>query len=72
MNGLIAILAVGLCDLVGLILIPLGLPGLWVMLLALLGYGFVSDFRTVGLWTLTITVALAFLGEIIESWLGFR
>src|SRR5262245_54178855 len=42
------------------------------MLLTLLGYGFATEFRTVGLWTLTITIALAFLGEVIESWLGFR
>ncbi|MEP7324525.1 MAG: DUF456 domain-containing protein [Gemmatimonadota bacterium] len=57
---------------VGLILIPLGLPGLWVMLLAILGYGALTDFRSIGLGTLAVVTALAFIGEIIEWWVGFK
>src|SRR6266852_5828443 len=53
-------------------MVPLGLPGLWVMILGLLGYGWFTDFQTVGLWTATLVIALALLGEVIETWLGFR
>src|SRR5258708_13451480 len=53
-------------------MVPLGLPGLWVMILGLLGYGWFTDFQTVGLWTTTLVLALALLGELIETWLGFR
>jgi hypothetical protein len=31
-------------SLVGLVLIPLGLPGLWVIVLAILGYGWLTRF----------------------------
>ena len=57
---------------VGLILIPLGLPGLWVMLLGIVGYGALTDFRGIGLGTLALVTALAFVGEVIEWWIGFR
>jgi hypothetical protein len=32
-------------------MVPLGLPGLWVMMLGVLSYGWFTDFQTVGLWT---------------------
>jgi len=60
------------CNLAGLILIPLGLPGLWLMVLGVLGYGWLTEFRTVGVASIGIVVALAALGEVIEAWLGFR
>jgi len=56
----------------GLVLIPLGLPGLWVMVAALLLYGWLTDFHSLGLVAVITVLALAFVGEIIESWLGFR
>jgi uncharacterized protein YqgC (DUF456 family) len=56
----------------GLVLIPLGLPGLWVMLLAVIGYGALTDFRGVGLGTLITVTVLAFIGEAIEWWVGYR
>ncbi|HEX5387689.1 MAG TPA: DUF456 domain-containing protein [Gemmatimonadales bacterium] len=56
----------------GLLLIPFSLPGLWVMLLALLGYGWLTEFRTLGVGLLTLVFALALIGEIVEAWLGFR
>ena len=34
--------------LLGLALIPLGLPGLWVIVLGILGFGWLTDFRTLG------------------------
>ena len=62
----------GLCFVIGLVLVPLGLPGLWVMVIGVIGYGWLTDFRTVGAATIAIVLALAFLGEIIEMWVGFR
>ena len=58
--------------LVGLVLIPLGLPGLWVVLLGMIGYGWLTDFRTLSVWFLGLAIVLAFLGEVLESWIGFR
>jgi uncharacterized protein YqgC (DUF456 family) len=59
-------------NVVGLILIPLGLPGLWIMVGGILGYGWLTDFRSVGVATIAIALAIAFLGEIVDNWLGFR
>lgn len=61
-----------LAGIVGLALIPLGLPGLWVILLGIMGYGWLTDFSTLSAWLIGLVVALAFLGEIFESWIGFR
>ncbi|HSB54534.1 MAG TPA: DUF456 domain-containing protein [Gemmatimonadales bacterium] len=58
--------------LVGLVLVPLGLPGLWVMVLAIIGYGALTDFRGVGLKTMILIIALAAIGELIEWWVGFK
>jgi hypothetical protein len=62
----------GLCFVIGLVLVPLGLPGLWVMVIGVIGYGWLTDFRTIGVATIAVVLALAFLGEIIEMWVGFR
>ena len=67
--GVVVLLA---CALLGLVLIPLGLPGLWVIVGGILAYGWLTDFRTVGLWTIGLALGLAFLGEAIEWWVGFR
>lgn len=69
---LIGIIVMAVAALVGLALIPLGLPGLWVMTGGLLVYGWLSGFRTLGVVTIFVVLGIAFLGEIIESWLGFR
>jgi uncharacterized protein YqgC (DUF456 family) len=61
-----------LAGIVGLALIPLGLPGLWLILLGILGYGWLTDFSTLSAGLMILVVALAFLGEIFESWIGFR
>ena len=68
----LAIAALVLCALVGLVLIPLGLPGLWVIVGGILAYGWLTDFRTVGVWTIVLAVGLAFLGEVVEWWVGFH
>lgn len=56
----------------GLLLVPFGLPGLWVMVLAILGYGWLTEFRSVGVWTIVLVLGLALAGEVFETWLGFR
>ena len=56
----------------GLLLIPLGLPGLWVMVLGIVGYGWLTDFRTVSTWFLVTAIGLALAGELLEAWIGFR
>lgn len=66
----IVILATGIV--VGLLLIPLGLPGLWVMVGGILAYGWLTSFRSVGVAIIAIVLGLALLGEIIEAWIGFR
>ena len=66
----LAILAIGILG--GLLLVPLGLPGLWVMIGALLIYGWLTDFRSLSVALIVIVLALALSGEIIETWLGFR
>ncbi|MBA3892402.1 MAG: DUF456 domain-containing protein [Gemmatimonadales bacterium] len=66
-----ALLLVSAC-LVGLLLVPFGLPGLWVMVLGVAGYGWLTDFRTVTLGLMTLVLALAVVGEVVEAWLGFR
>jgi len=71
-NELFAVLILVVAGLIGLVLIPLGLPGLWVMVGGLLAYGWLTDFRSIGVATIAIVLGIAFLGEIIESWLGFR
>jgi uncharacterized protein YqgC (DUF456 family) len=58
--------------LAGLALIPLGLPGLWLIVLGIVGYGWLTDFRQVGGGVIALAVGLAALGEVIEAWVGFR
>src|SRR5262249_47708312 len=68
----VAIFLLALVELAGLAIVPLGLPGLWVMVLGILGYGWFTHFQTVGPWTAVLVLALALLGEVIETWLGLR
>jgi hypothetical protein len=72
MPEMLAILVLAACSLVGLLLVPLGLPGLWVMVAGILGYGWLTGFRTIGVGTIGLVLGLAFLGEILEAWIGFR
>ena len=59
-------------DLLGLLLIPFGLPGLWIMVLGVIGYGWITNFATVGVGAIALVLGLAGVGEIVEAWLGFR
>ncbi|NIR43374.1 MAG: DUF456 domain-containing protein [Gemmatimonadetes bacterium] len=58
--------------LVGLVLIPFGLPGLWLMVIALVGYAVLDGFTRIGWGTLALVVVLAGLAEAAEAWLSFR
>src|SRR5829696_3512836 len=69
-SGAIALLAAS--AVAGLLLIPLGLPGLWVIVLGILSFGWLSDFRSLSAGFLALVVGLAGLGEVVEAWIGFR
>ncbi|HEY9507447.1 MAG TPA: DUF456 domain-containing protein [Gemmatimonadales bacterium] len=68
-TSVLLVLATGL---VGLALIPLGLPGLWVIVLGILGFGWLTDFRTLGVGSIVAVLGLAVLGEVVEAYVGFR
>jgi uncharacterized protein YqgC (DUF456 family) len=72
MTDVLAVLLLALCVLTGLALVPVGLPGLWLMVVGLIAYGWLTDFRSVGAPVVAIVVALALVGEVLETWLGFR
>lgn len=72
MSHALSLLLLGVCMVAGLLLVPLGLPGLWVMVAGIVGYGWLTDFRSVGIATIAVALGLAFLAEIVEWWLGFR
>ena len=72
MADVAAVPILALCGLAGLLLVPFGLPGLWVMAAGFLAYGGLTGFRSISVAMMAIVVGLAFLGEIVESWLGFR
>jgi uncharacterized protein len=72
MSHALPALLLGVCCILGLVLVPLGLPGLWVMVAGVIAYGWLTDFHAVGVGTIAVVLGLALLGEIIETWLGFR
>jgi len=71
MTGLAVVLLV-VAVVVGLVLVPLGLPGLWVMVLGVIGFGWLTGFRSVGVGMIGTVLGLAAAGEVIEAWIGFR
>jgi uncharacterized protein len=56
----------------GLVLIPFGLPGLWVMTGAVLVYSYVGPAGAIGVWTVVVVAGLAALGELLEFLLAGR
>src|SRR2546428_10439556 len=72
MSHVLPALLLGVCTIFGLLLVPLGLPGLWVMVAGIVGYGWLTDVRSVGVAAIGVALGLAFLGEIIEWGLGIR
>jgi uncharacterized protein YqgC (DUF456 family) len=72
LDGFAAALLMLAAALAGLVLIPFGLPGLWLIVLAIIGYGWLTDFQTMSAWFLILVIGLALLGELAEAWIGFR
>ncbi len=68
----LAVALLALAFLAGLLLVPFGLPGLWLMVLALLAFAALGGFETISWSTLAIVVVMAALAEVAEAWLGFR
>lgn len=56
----------------GLLLIPFGLPGLWIQVGSLALYAWATDFQLVGPVPIFLTLFLALLAEIAEFLLGGR
>ena len=69
---ILAIVLLIALSVIGLAMIPLGLPGLWVMVGGILAYGWLTGFRSVGAIMIAIILGIAFLAEIIDNWLGFH
>ena len=67
-----AVLLLVAASLIGLVLIPFGLPGLWLIVLGIVGYGWLTDFQTMSATFLVVIIGLAILGEVFEAWIGFR
>jgi uncharacterized protein len=72
MSDVLAVFVLAACGIVGLLMIPFGLPGLWVLVLGFLVFGWLTQFRSESVATIGIVLALAFAGELVETWLGFR
>src|SRR6266508_5552821 len=66
------ILLLAASALAGLLLIPFGLPGLWLIVLGIVSYGWLTDFRTLSAGLVALAIGLAVLGEVFETWIGFR
>jgi hypothetical protein len=60
------------CLAAGLLLVPFGLPGLWLMVLGVVAYGWLTGFGTVTLGVIGIVALLALLAEVAEACVGFR
>ncbi|HET7275610.1 MAG TPA: DUF456 domain-containing protein [Longimicrobiaceae bacterium] len=67
-----AYLLLVLAQVTGLVLIPFGLPGLWLQAGALAAFGWWTDFTTVGFVPIALALFLALLAEIAEFLLGGR
>ncbi len=72
MDDPVAVLLLAAASVAGLLLIPFGLPGLWVMVLGILAYGWLTDFYTLTAWLVALAIGLALSGELVEAWIGFR
>jgi len=53
-------------------MVPFGLPGLWLMVLAIVVFAAAGGFGQIGLVIVTIVVVMALIAEGVEAWLGFR
>jgi hypothetical protein len=60
-----------LAQLAGLLMVPLGLPGTWLQVIAIGAYAYTQHWR-LGWWIFGIAVALAATAEVIELIMGGR
>jgi uncharacterized protein YqgC (DUF456 family) len=65
-------LVLALVLLVSLFLIPLGLPGTWVMVAAAVGFNVLTGSERIGVVTLVLVGVLAVIGEVLEFTLAGR
>lgn len=69
MTGFLLLVA---AQLGGLLLVPLGLPGLWLMLAAAVAHQLLADPATIGWTAILVATALATVAEILEFTLSVR
>ncbi len=67
-----ALLILALTALVGLVLVPLGLPGIWLIVGAAAVYNPLTGTEAVGTWTIVGVLVLATIAEVIEFTLAAR
>lgn len=67
-----SLLLLGLVLLLCLVLIPLGLPGTWLMIAVAIGFPYVVGAEPLGVVTLVGLVVLALVGELVEFSLAAR
>jgi uncharacterized protein YqgC (DUF456 family) len=60
-----------LAQLAGLLMVPLGLPGTWLQVIALGAYAYAMHWRA-GWWIFAIALALAATAEVVEFVMGGR
>ena len=60
-----------LAQFAGLLMVPLGLPGTWLQVIAIGAYSYATHWRT-GWWIFAIAVALAAVAEVVEFIMGGR
>src|SRR2546428_10942431 len=70
MDHTLLVLLLALCCAAGLGLVALGLPGLWLMVAAVVGYGWHTGFRAIGVVAVAGLLGLALLGELFELRFG--
>jgi uncharacterized protein YqgC (DUF456 family) len=59
------------CSIAGLVLVALGMPGLWLIVAAVCGFALLPGFHGFGVGTVAIVLGLALLGELVELWMGY-
>jgi len=60
-----------LAQLAGLLMVPLGLPGTWLQVVAIGAYAYATHWR-LGWWIFAIALALAAVAEVVEFVMGGR
>jgi uncharacterized protein len=68
----LALAILALCAAVGLLLVPFGLPGLWIIAAGVIAAGWLTGFGSLGAGVIATAVGLALVGDMAEWWLGYR